>query len=101
MIRACRGVAVLAHPGLHTLHVPLEELIIAGIAGLEAHHPGHSMELANYYERLARKKGLIATGGSDYHGAGCYAGCSPGLVTVPFRVIEALRAKKLEYKDAF
>jgi hypothetical protein len=83
------------------LQVPLEELITAGIAGLEAHHPGHSRELASYYERLAREKGLIATGGSDYHGAGNHAGRSLGLATVPYRVIEDLKAKKRLDEDVF
>lgn len=101
MIRDCGGVAVLAHPGLHKIQVPLEELIAAGIAGLEVHHPAHSRELAGYYERLAREKGLIATGGSDYHGAGRHTGSSLGLATVPCRVVEELKAKKLEYEDAF
>jgi predicted metal-dependent phosphoesterase TrpH len=101
MIRDCSGVAVLAHPGLHTLQVPLEELITAGIAGIEAYHPGHNRELSNYYERLAREKGLIVTGGSDYHGAGRHAGSCLGLASVPYKVIEDLKAKKFEYEDAF
>lgn len=94
MIRTCGGVAILAHPGLIKAQVPLEELIHAGIAGLEAHHPAHNRELASYYERLAREKGLIATGGSDYHGPGNHTGSSLGLATVPYKVIEALKAKK-------
>ncbi|MDD4237153.1 MAG: PHP domain-containing protein [Desulfotomaculaceae bacterium] len=95
MIRACGGVAVLAHPGLHSLQVPLKELIIAGIVGLEARHPGHNRELTSYYERLAKEKGLIATGGSDYHGSGRLAGSRLGLVTVSYKVIEDLKEKKL------
>ncbi|HBC94183.1 MAG TPA: phosphatase [Pelotomaculum sp.] len=98
LIRACGGVAVLAHPGLLSDQAPLEELldelIKAGIAGLEAHHPAHDRELAGYYERLARRKGLIATGGSDYHGPERYAEGRLGLVAVPYGVVEALKAKR-------
>jgi predicted metal-dependent phosphoesterase TrpH len=105
MVRACKGVAVLAHPGLISLQVPLEdlleELIIDGIAGLEAHHPGHNRELTSYYERLAQEKGLIATGGSDYHGPGRLARNRLGLATVPYRVLEDLKEKKSLYTNAF
>ena len=101
MIRACGGVAVLAHPGLHSVQAPLEDLIIAGLAGLETHHPGHNRELTNYYERLAKEKGLIATGGSDYHGPGRLAENRLGLATVPYKVIEAIKAKKLNYDNPF
>lgn len=101
MLRACGGVAVLAHPGLIELPVPLEDLMRAGLDGLEAYHPGHSRELASYYERLAKKRGLIATGGSDYHGPGHQAGSSLGLVTIPYSVIEDLKAKKCWYEDTF
>lgn len=94
MVRACGGVAVLAHPGLHSLQAPLEELIEAGISGIEAYHPGHNRELTNYYVRLAREKGLIVTGGSDYHGPGHPAGNKLGLTTVPYKVIEDLKAIK-------
>lgn len=94
MICACGGVAVLAHPGLNSSQAPLEQLIAAGLAGLETRHPGHSRELTNYYERLAREKGLIATGGSDYHGPGHLAGNKLGLATVSYKVIEELKAIK-------
>lgn len=101
MISSSGGVAVLAHPGLIKSQLPLDELITAGIAGLEAHHPAHNRELASYYDRLAREKGLIATGGSDYHGLGNNTTNNLGLVTVSYRVIEALKAKKRAYEDVF
>lgn len=101
MILSSGGIAVLAHPGLLECQPPLEDLITAGIAGLEAFHPAHNWELASYYERLASKNGLIATGGSDYHGLGNNNENSLGSVTVSYRVIEALKAKKRVYEDAF
>ncbi|MGI6491655.1 MAG: PHP domain-containing protein [Pelotomaculum sp.] len=91
MIHDCAGVAVLAHPGLNSLSIPLEKLIDDGIIGLEAYHPAHNRELASYYERLAAEKGLIVTGGSDYHGPGRAEESRLGLITVPYKVVEKMK----------
>lgn len=72
-LRACGGVVCLAHPGqlamgwegfLHCLPVWME----AGLQGLEAHHSAHAAAEAVQMDRLARRKGLLVTGGSDFHG---------------------------------
>lgn len=64
---------VLAHPGRmrmdrQTLAMLLPEWMEAGLAGLEAHHASHGEADRLYYDRLARKEGLLITGGSDCHG---------------------------------
>jgi hypothetical protein len=74
MIRDAQGLAVLAHPftlGLHTaetLGPLLEELMGLGLAGVECYYPEHSAEQQALYLTLARKLGLLITGGSDFHG---------------------------------
>jgi len=68
------GAAILAHPGL--LRCPHDEpfemlfdcLCDMGLAGLEAYYSGHSESQAAMFQGLARRKGLIVTGGSDFHG---------------------------------
>lgn len=40
----------------------------AGLRGLEVYHPDHSPADVAKYERLAERYGLLATGGSDFHG---------------------------------
>ncbi len=65
------AVPVLAHPGLlkKPLRVP-EELrawMEAGLMGVEAFHPSHSPEVCAYWEGVARRNGLLVTGGSDFH----------------------------------
>jgi hypothetical protein len=65
------GVAVLAHPGrLVTAERDrvLGEALDAGIDGIEVWHPQHDPDLRQSLERLADRHGLLATGGSDYHG---------------------------------
>jgi len=64
------GIPVLAHPGILERDEMIIELKEYGLMGLEAIHPLHSPEKQVYYEKLARKYGLLITGGSDWHGKG-------------------------------
>jgi predicted metal-dependent phosphoesterase TrpH len=73
LIRAARGVCVLAHPGMwgDQSSVPdtlIERMAAAGMRGLEVDHPDHTPEAVEHYRRLAGDLGLVATGGSDCHG---------------------------------
>lgn len=68
MIRSCGGYAVLAHPGLDNAVIFLNDLVQAGLSGLEAHHNVHTAESAARFEALAKQYGLFVTAGSDYHG---------------------------------
>ena len=70
IIRAARGVPVLAHPS----YVPnleeqvLPELVEAGLEGLECYYGQYDGAAEARLLALAERFGLIATGGSDYHG---------------------------------
>jgi predicted metal-dependent phosphoesterase TrpH len=73
VIRAAGGVAVLAHPVSLRLAAPeldalLAELARDGLRGLECYYSSHSPEQTALYLSLARKHGLVVTGGSDFHG---------------------------------
>ncbi|MEX1162509.1 MAG: PHP domain-containing protein [Nitriliruptor sp.] len=76
LLRGAGGVAVLAHPGLFGARdgltgVPdgaIEEMVAAGLAGIEADHPDHTGEHQDHYRDLARAHDLVVTSGSDYHG---------------------------------
>ena len=94
IVREAGGVPVLAHPGLDNAASLLDELIAAGLQGLEAGHPAHGRDLILYFSGLARGKGLVATGGSDYHGPGHKEGCRLGAVTVPYAVLTELRKRR-------
>jgi len=72
---ASGGVCVIAHPKTVNLRAgpfeqALRELKSVGLGGIEAHHPMHDLDLRDHLEGLAGELGLIATGGSDYHGEG-------------------------------
>lgn len=68
-IREDGGVAVLAHPGITGQDSLIPRLAEAGLCGLEVDHPAHDAAQSTRYRALCEELGLIATGGSDYHGS--------------------------------
>lgn len=42
----------------------------AGLAGLEVHHRDNPSADQEFLLQVARERGLLVTGSSDYHGAG-------------------------------
>jgi len=83
IIRRARGVPVLAHPGLANRDELIPELVEAGLAGIEAFYPEHSTGQITAYRELAAKLGLVATGGSDFHGPRVSGVRHPGVQPVP------------------
>lgn len=68
LISNAGGIPVLAHPGLTKRDDLIDEMIHAGLRGLEVYHSGHSEEDTNCYFQMTKDKGLLITGGSDCHG---------------------------------
>jgi 3',5'-nucleoside bisphosphate phosphatase len=92
------GVAVLAHPGRLApgeRDAVVAAALEAGVDGLEVWHSQHDAELTASLAALAGRRGLLATGGSDYHGAhkpGVRLGDGvAGNARVPAWALEALR----------
>jgi hypothetical protein len=72
LVRAAGGVPVLAHPrspGYEVLDEVIARVAAAGLAGLEAYHPDHDEAQRARLLSLAASLDLVATGGSDDHGA--------------------------------
>jgi predicted metal-dependent phosphoesterase TrpH len=90
VIREAGGVAVLAHPALMPRRL-VEPLVEAGLAGLEVWHPQHGTSAQRLWREVARDLGLIASGGSDFHGP--HRGAGLGDMPVPARVLDDLRAR--------
>jgi predicted metal-dependent phosphoesterase TrpH len=67
----------------------VESLATSGLRGVEVWHPQHTPPVVRRYQALAARLGLIATGGSDYHGPG--RGADLGDRPVPARVLESLK----------
>jgi predicted metal-dependent phosphoesterase TrpH len=89
VVRSAGGVAVLAHPGVTKVDALIAALVGAGLAGIEAYHAEHTPEQRAHYAWLAKSLGLIATGGSDYHGTDAI-GVQLGSVDVPEADVERL-----------
>jgi predicted metal-dependent phosphoesterase TrpH len=90
-IAAAGGIPVLAHfrEAPARLNV-LRELVAAGLRGLEVYYRSFDAPTVEAVGAVARSLGLIATGGSDYHGdLGSYADAHAGL-WVPAEVGEVL-----------
>jgi predicted metal-dependent phosphoesterase TrpH len=74
LARASGGVAVLAHPttlGLDpgALADAVRDMAASGLGGLEAVYGRYPPRLRTDLGNLARRFGLVPTGGSDFHGA--------------------------------
>lgn len=70
-VRAAReqgGIPVLAHPQQMNSWDAVPALVAAGLMGIEAFHPDNDDAASARCFELARRFGLICTGGSDYHG---------------------------------
>jgi predicted metal-dependent phosphoesterase TrpH len=73
-IGAAGGIAILAHPGRYKLSAAamdqlIEEFKAAGGRGIEVVTGSHSPDQYALYAALARSRGLLASRGSDFHGA--------------------------------
>ena len=100
--RASGGVAVLAHP--LTLGLPpaglesvVAELAVAGLGGIEAYYGRYRPDERRGLRRLAARHGLVATGGSDFHGTfkpGLEVGTGTGDLEVPAAVLDELTARR-------
>jgi len=91
LVRQAGGVPVLAHPSQVTEYIP--SLVQAGLAGLEVYYNGYEEAEKQSLAKLASKHGLIATGGSDFHGPGITSAADLGQVDVPWSAVERLLAQ--------
>jgi predicted metal-dependent phosphoesterase TrpH len=91
VIRRAHGVPVFAHPGLAARDELIPDLVAAGLLGVEAYYPEHSATQTAAYLEVCRTRGLVATGGSDYHGPRTGRTNPPGTPVVPMAAWDALR----------
>ncbi len=97
-IRQSGGIASLAHPVRVRGDVPalMPELCEAGMNAIEAYHSDHEASDTELYLSLAKRYGLMVTGGSDFHGAvkpGVFLGTgSNGNLRIPDDLLIQLRA---------
>ena len=83
VIRQARGVPVVAHPGLANRDDMIPELVEAGLLGIETYYSEHTPAQVRAYLELCDRYGLVATGGSDFHGTQTGRLNPPGSPRVP------------------
>ena len=88
------GIAVLAHPVLYNNMELLDELIEQGLDGVEVWHPSADEETVARLMKLAKKNGLLMTGGSDFHGMYGVGSVSVGTCVTPDENLDALLSYK-------
>jgi hypothetical protein len=94
LIRLAGGVPVVAHPGVYGFEDRhIAELQELGLAGVEVMHPDHDEPLRTRYAEIARRRNLLLTGGSDFHGTDRWKSrVQPGAMSVPDSFLDAVRA---------
>lgn len=101
-IRAAGGIAVLAHPVLYhftpeKLDLAVHDMKQAGLSGLEAIYTTYSIFEESDMKRLARKYGLLITGGSDFHGENkpqTHIGSGYGGLKIPYELLINLKERR-------
>lgn len=104
LIHAAGGVAVLAHPPFITpsrkaLTELLDTFVGLGLDGVEAWNCGADNNTVDATITLARRRGLIVTGGSDFHGIDneqLRFGGARGNLRIPYACVEEIRARCAE-----
>ena len=83
------GLASLAHPGVTKRDELIAPLIDAGMDAIEVYHTDHTAEAQQGYHAMARRNGVLVTGGSDFHGDESRRN-TLGVVSLPPEAFEAL-----------
>ena len=90
VVRSHGGAVVVAHPALNLADSDTEALAGEGLDGIEVWHPKHDEDQRQRLAAIARRAGVVASGGSDYHGPG-RARHDLGSAGVSMTVVDQLR----------
>lgn len=91
-IHEAGGLAVLAHPAMYDGIETVEKYKPLGLDGIEVWHPTADENTTSELLAYAQENGLLATGGSDFHGMFNRKPCGVGSVTMPEDALAALEA---------
>ncbi|MBZ0159900.1 PHP domain-containing protein [Candidatus Methylomirabilis sp.] len=93
-IKEAGGVPSLAHPGQYGHDEIIPSLVQQGLMGLEVYHSEHDAGSLFRYERVCLEYGLLAVGGSDYHGTEGLRSMGLGRPALPEARFEQLLAAR-------
>ncbi len=92
LIYSCKGIPVIAHPGLQNLEKNIKKLKEYGIKGIEVFHPDHDENMKNLLLNLCKKHNMLVFGGSDYHGSS-KENIHIGTIKLPYEYIEKFKER--------
>ncbi len=106
MILNAGGIAVLAHPftldlSKQAMESLISELSKEGLDGLEIYYPQHTTKQIALYNSIAEQCDLVATGGTDFHGAqmpNIKIGRGFGAMNIPDTILEKLDERRKQRK---
>ncbi len=104
LILSAKGIPVLAHPllygmGKERLQILIDRLKDAGLEAIEAVYCTNSPSEEAQMRELAKKNGLLISGGSDFHGSakpGLEMGTGYGKLYVSEEILDELAKRKEE-----
>ena len=92
LIHQSGGLAVMAHPMLTQKDELISRMAKAGLDGLEVYYPNCMPVVTECYKKMAKKHGLLMTGGSDAHGK-AKVFTYVGKEAIPYELVEKMKQK--------
>ena len=99
-IHVAGGIAVLAHPGKYNNFDEIEKYVELGLDGVEVWSPYNDDEQTLALTELCKKKKLLLTGGSDFHGSYGEKVVTLGSFATPKEHLDKLMGYKAKKKRA-
>lgn len=99
-IHGAGGIAVLAHPGKFDNFDEIEKYIDLGLDGVEVWSPFNTPEQTEMLAALCKKKKLLLTGGSNFHGTYGEKTVTIGSYATPQEHLDKLMGYKAKKKRA-
>ena len=99
-IHGAGGIAVLAHPGKYDNFDEIEKYVEMGLDGVEVWSPFNDDELTQALADLCKKKKLLLTGGSNFHGTYGEKTVTIGSYATPQEHLDKLMGYKAKKKRA-
>lgn len=99
-IHSAGGIAVLAHPSKFDNFDEIDKYVEMGLDGIEVWHPLASDEDVERLAAICKKKKLLLTGGSDFHGIYGDKTVTLGACSTPQEHLDKLLGYKAKKKRA-
>ena len=99
-VHGAGGIAVLAHPGKFDNFDEIEKYIELGLDGIEVWSPFNTDEQTEQLTALCKKKKLLMTGGSNFHGTYGEKTVTIGSYATPQEHLDKLMSYKAKKKRA-